>query len=119
MYSAIKEDSPSKAQASCNTSPYFIFTIIILHFKHIFRYGDGNFNETHAFVGYRRDTAAAVVFQASRQLESLKSGNKVLYNTMKESIMFRELPIDQLKCTEEKGSWLWKQAVCSVIICLI
>ena len=79
-----------------------------------YRGGDGNFNKSHAFVGYQRDTAAAVVFQSSRQLESLMLGNSSSLNTIKESIMFEGLSVEDLQSAEEKGSQVWKRAVSSV-----
>ena len=72
-------------------------------------YRNDDFKEGHAFIGYQKDTPAAVVFQASRQLKRLRKGHRRL-ESMKEYSIFRHISLEEL-ANEEKGSDLWKLAV--------
>ena len=72
--------------------------------------GNGGFKEGHAFVGYQKDTPAAVVFQASRQLKRLRKAPYWRLESMQEYSIFREISLEEL-AEEEKGSNLWKIAV--------
>ena len=72
--------------------------------------GNGSFKEGHAFIGYQKDTPAAVVFQASRQLKRLRKGVHRRLESMKEYSVFRDISLEELT-KEEKGSDLWKLAV--------
>ena len=77
----------------------------------LYTFSGEKFKESDAFIGYQKDTAAAVVFQASKQLESLQAGNKALLNVLKDCILFETLNLATLVTNERKGSHLWKQAV--------
>ena len=66
------------------------------------------FKESDAFVGYHKDVAAAVVFQASNQLRKrVTSGREQLWESAWER---RDHPLDQL-AEEEEGSEAWKNMV--------
>ena len=66
------------------------------------------FKESDAFVGYQKDVAAAVVFQASNQLSKrLTSGQRQLWESAWE---LGDHPLDQL-AEEEEGSEAWKNVV--------
>ena len=71
---------------------------------------NGGFKEGHAFIGYQKDTPAAVVFQASRQLKRLRKGPYWRLESLQECSVFRDISLEEL-ATEEKGSELWKLAV--------
>ena len=70
--------------------------------------GRGNFKEGHAFIGYQKDTPAAVVFQASKQLKKFKKGLSM--STLTESGILGEISPEEL-LNEVKGSDMWKEAV--------
>ena len=72
--------------------------------------GNGDFKEGHAFIGYQKDTPAAVVFQASQQLKNLRSGLDTRLKSMKDCRIFRDIPLEELFMVE-KGSELWQLAV--------
>ena len=62
--------------------------------------GQKKFREGHAFIGYQKDTPAAVVFQASKQL---KRGVKQKSD--------HDIVKDIANSSEKEGSEVWKQAV--------
>lgn len=78
-----------------------------------------SFKEKDAFVGYQKDVAAAVVFQASSQLrkycgrwregDEYSSGHQ-LWETAWKSGLLGDCPLYKL-VDEEEGSDQWKQAV--------
>ena len=69
------------------------------------------FKESDAFVGYQKDVAAAVVFQASNQLRKrLTGGLRQLRESAWERGLLGDHPLDQL-AEEEEGSEAWKNAV--------
>ena len=77
------------------------------------------FREKDAFVGYHKDVAAAVVFQASSQLRKMcgrwKDGEEhttrhLLWQTALEDGLLEECSLNEL-VEEEEGSDHWKQAV--------
>ena len=72
--------------------------------------GRGNFKESHAFIGYQKDTPAAVVFQASKQLKHFKKENHQMLDYLQEMGVLREIPSRDL-IAEPKGSDVWKEAV--------
>ena len=72
--------------------------------------GNGNFKEGHAFIGYQEDTPAAVVFQASRQLKGLKKGPYRRLESLQESSVLGDIPLEEV-IAEHKGSDRWKLAV--------
>ena len=72
--------------------------------------GNGGFKEGHAFIGYQKDTPAAVVFQASRQLKRLRKGPYWRLESMQEYSVFQDISLEEL-AMEEKGSELWKLTV--------
>lgn len=56
---------------------------------------DGDFKEQHAFIGYQRDTAAAVVFQACRQLKQfIKEPTRC--RALRESGILDDIQCDEL-----------------------
>ena len=62
-------------------------------------------------MGYQKDVAAAVVFQASNQLrKTLTSGRRQLWESALERGLLGDHPLDQLT-EEEEGSETWKNAV--------
>ena len=70
--------------------------------------GKGNFEEGHAFIGYQRDTPAAVVFQASKQLNKLGKG--LLWKSFTVSDILGDVRPEELR-NEDEGSNMWKDAV--------
>ena len=70
--------------------------------------GKGNFEEGHAFIGFQKDTPAAIVFQASKQLKKFRKGLSM--NTLTESSILGNIPSEEL-VKEEKGSDMWKDIV--------
>ena len=62
-------------------------------------------------MGYQKDVAAAVVFQASNQLRKrLTSGRRQLWESALERGLLGDHPLDQL-AEEKEGSETWKNAV--------
>ena len=65
-------------------------------------------------MGYQKDVAAAVVFQASNQLSKRlrcgASGRRQLWESALERGLLGDHPLDQLE-EEEEGSETWKNAV--------
>ena len=78
--------------------------------------GKGNFKEGHAFIGYQKDTPAAVVFQASKQLKKLKKGLHLKSMDMltESGILGNILPGELIN--EDKGSDMWKEAVSPTLL---
>lgn len=70
--------------------------------------GKGNFKEGHAFIGFQKDTPAAVVFQASKLLKKFRKGLSV--NTLPQSGIWGDISLGEL-VKEKKGSDAWKDAV--------
>lgn len=70
--------------------------------------GKGSFKEGHAFVGYQKDTPAAVVFQASKKLDKFRKGLSM--NRLSESGILGDIPPGGL-VNEDEGSDIWKDAV--------
>ena len=76
------------------------------------------FKEKDAFVGYQKDTPAAVVFQASNQLRQyIRERDYVAHSSYLwveawERGLFGVAPLDELKNMQE-DSEQWKQAVSS------
>ena len=70
--------------------------------------GKANFKEGHAFIGYQKDTPAAVVFQASKQLKKFRKGLSM--NRLIESGILGDIPAEEL-VREAKDSDMWKDAV--------
>ena len=72
------------------------------------------FKESDAFVGYQKDVAAAVVFQASNQLSKRlrcgASGRRQLWESALERGLLGDHPLYQL-AEEKEGSETWKNAV--------
>ncbi len=72
-------------------------------------YSEKGFKETDAFIGYQKDTPAAVVFQATNHLESLRKGTM---NASRACAYHRILDMGGIKPAHaEEGSGLWKAAV--------
>ena len=78
------------------------------------------FRESDAFVGYQKDVAAAVVFQASSQLG--KTCKRIrreatswpqLWEQSWEDCLLGDCSLDQL-AQEQEGSDIWKKAVCEM-----
>ena len=77
-----------------------------------------SFKEKDAFVGYQKDVAAAVVFQASSQLRKMcgrwqeeeDTGRHQLWEAAWESGLLGGCSLDKL-ADEKKGSESWKEAV--------
>lgn len=72
--------------------------------------GNGKFKEGHAFIGYQKDTPAAVVFQASRQLKRLRKAPYWRLESLQENTILGDIPLAEL-IAEKQGSDLWKLAV--------
>lgn len=70
--------------------------------------GKGNFKEGHAFIGYQKDTPAAVVFQASKLLKKFRKGLSM--SMLTESSILGNIPPGEIR-NEDKGSDTWKDAV--------
>ena len=68
----------------------------------------GNFEEGHAFIGYQKDTPAAVVFQASKQLKKYRKGLSM--SRLSESGILGDIPTEEL-VKEARDSDMWKDAV--------
>ncbi len=70
------------------------------------------FKETDAFIGYQKDTPAAVVFQATNHLESLQQGTM---NASRAGAYLHILNMGGIRpevlAHAEEGSELWKVAV--------
>ena len=77
--------------------------------------GKANFQEGHAFIGYQKDTPAAVVFQASKQLKRFRKGLSM--NRLTESVILGDIPTGEL-LKEAKGSDMWKHAVSHDVLIL-
>ena len=76
-----------------------------------FHSSSSKFKVEEAFIGYQKDTPAAVIFKATkhcRQVKECGSGKGILMPSVLGSIS-----IDDLKCQKE-GSEYWKNAVSSV-----
>ena len=73
-----------------------------------------SFKECDAFIGYTKDTAAAVVFQATNQLERLRGEDLENSDEWKRMVATGCLKtIDPHGLIDEgEGTELWKQAVC-------
>ena len=78
-----------------------------------------SFKEKDAFVGYQKDVAAAVVFQASSQLRKMcgrwheedeYTSKHQLWETARERGLLGGCSLDEL-ANEEEGSECWKEAV--------
>ena len=61
---------------------------------------DGDFKEQHAFIGYQRDTAAAVIFQACRQLKQLTK-EPMKYTALRQSGILDDVSLVELYIIEE------------------
>ena len=73
-----------------------------------------SFKEEQAFIGYQKDTPAAVIFQASRQLKQLRRGNCQELDSLQKYSIFQDIHLPTIS-TEQKGSYWWKLAVsCSI-----
>ena len=71
-----------------------------------FRFKQGN-----AFVGYQKDTPAAVVFQATIQLQNMMERKHFKeWEGLKEASVLGNIHLDELM-EEEVNSGIWKQAV--------
>lgn len=71
------------------------------------------FSEEQAFVGYQKDTPAAIVFQASKQLERLRSedsATSVHWKYLQEHVL-QNIGHHQL-VNMEVTSKVWKETVC-------
>ena len=89
----------------------FVFLILPLtlsNMAHRDGSGKGNFEEGHAFIGYQKDTPAAVVFQASKQLKKYRNGLSM--SRLSESGILGDIPTKEL-VKEAKDSDMWKDAV--------
>lgn len=73
------------------------------------------FKTEDAFVGYQKDTPAAVVFQATHYIQQLQ--NDLQSGSIKESLVLSLASISiNIFVNEVEGSDVWKQAV-SVLLC--
>ncbi len=77
---------------------------MLLHFPNSAK----KFKESNAFIGYQEDTAAAVVFQATSQLEKSLTSSKL--QRAFRSDLLADIDVSQV-AEEEKGSETWKGAV--------
>ena len=80
------------------------------------------FKEKDAFLGYQKDVAAAVVFQASSQLRKTcdrlrepVTGSHHLWESAWKQRLLGNGPLEEVACQRE-GSDPWKRAVCYIII---
>lgn len=77
------------------------------------------FKEPHAFIGYQKDTPAAVVFQAINQLrELLKDGGRTppAWQRLQQIGVLHKSLFEQLIIAQE-GSHEWQEAVRSLVDC--
>ncbi|CAI8034865.1 E3 ubiquitin-protein ligase RNF213 [Geodia barretti] len=84
----------------------------ITHFSHM-QSSNSTFKESDSFVGYRKDVAAAVVFQASSQLRKtceILIGQQQLWETAWRDGLLGDCSLEQL-AEEDEGSHNWKEAV--------
>ena len=76
---------------------------------------DPHFKEGHAFVGFQKDTPAAVVFQATNQLEKLISqvnpDDSPAWLRMQQIGILKDISASNLKLEMEKKSKIWRTAV--------
>ena len=89
---------------------------MVFHIKH-YRddSGNKNFKEGHAFIGFQKDTPAAVVFQASKQLKMFRK--RLSMNILTDSGILGDIPSGEL-VKEKKDSDMWKDAVShQVFVC--
>ena len=102
---------------------FLILPLTISNMAHRDDNGKGNFEEGHAFIGYQKDTPAAVVFQASKQLKKYRKGLSM--SRLSESGILGDIPTEEL-VKEAKDSDMWKDAVSKkktsgiiIMVCLI
>ena len=78
---------------------------------------DPHFKEGHAFVGFQKDTPAAVVFQATNQLEKLISqvnpDESPTWLRMQQIGILKDISASNLKLDMKKSSKIWRTAVSS------
>lgn len=67
------------------------------------------FTERDAFVGYQKDVAAAVVFQASSHLKKLWNNVYPLWKSAWENGLLGDFSLEAIR--EKEGLDKWKQAV--------
>ncbi len=76
--------------------------------SHLFRFH--SFKECDAFIGYQKDTPAAVVFQATNRFKSLRDGTTDFSRSADYLGILGGIGPDEL-VQETEDSELWKQAV--------
>ena len=72
--------------------------------------GKKDFKEGHAFIGYQKDTPAAVIFQASKRIKDLRKRGCWRLPSLKKSGFLKDISA-KVFASEKKGSDLWKYAV--------
>ena len=68
------------------------------------------FEEAHAFIGYQKDTPAAVIFQATNQLKILVEGGDTYISHLQQAGILSSELIKELK-NSSKDSSQWSKAV--------
>ena len=77
--------------------------------------GKGTFEEGHAFIGYQKDTPAAVVFQASKHIKRFRKGRNEAFDVLQNSGALGDIHAEEL-IGERKGSDMWREAVRDTVI---
>ena len=77
-----------------------------VHSTSLFVFRGNQFEEAHAFIGYQRDTPAAVIFQATNQLRNLKQESEACHHLERAGILDK----DALSVSKE-GSTQWSEMV--------
>lgn len=81
-------------------------------YTHWFNFRVSSFTAGNAFIGYQRDTPAAVVFQADKQLKRIKEKPERIrqWKTSMRLWTLKTMTPDLL-CDEEDDSHLWRHIV--------
>ena len=78
-------------------------------------YGVHQFREAHAFIGFQKDTPAAVVFQATNQLKALSRSGSSTFPIRQQLLkcgILKDVTPEEFEVTEGRiVSSAWKQAV--------
>ena len=90
-----------------------VLTIIVVLCLHLYskHYGVHQFREAHAFIGFQKDTPAAVVFQATNQLKTLlRNGSESTTSFISQQLL-KDISTENLILEGRRYSDAWKDAV--------
>ena len=93
---------------------FYLCSYLFFDFSFANRDARGNaFKEAHAFIGYQKDTPAAVVFQATNQLKKLLSDCSMAafyWEKLQKVGIVGNIPAEELRDVGEKSD-VWKETV--------